>query len=75
MILPDPSPRELAREALEALSAARMTPEEHFEFLVREGIIDRTGKVLCNRLFGDEDEEVPVAPKNGTGTASDSHKP
>ena len=42
----NPSPRELAAEALQALREAPMTPHEHFEFLIQQGIIDRTGRVL-----------------------------
>jgi hypothetical protein len=45
------STKELAAEALRALEENRMTPREHFEFLVREGIIDREGRVLVCRYF------------------------
>ena len=30
-----------------------MTPHEHFEFLVQQGIIDRSGRVLVAKLFGE----------------------
>jgi hypothetical protein len=46
------SPEELAKEALDALKKSPMTPEEHFEFLVKQGIIDRSGRVLVAKLFG-----------------------
>jgi hypothetical protein len=46
------STTELAREISEALRKNPMSPHEHWEFLVREGIIDRDGRVLCNKLFG-----------------------
>src|SRR5207247_648326 len=41
-----PSPDELAREAQEILARNPMTSKEHIEFLIREGIIDRQGRVL-----------------------------
>jgi hypothetical protein len=47
----NPSPRELADEALRALKDAPMTPGEHFEFLIEQGIIDRSGRVLVAKLF------------------------
>lgn len=61
------SPEELAREALEAIASDTMTPEEHFEVLVKEGIIDRNGRVICAKLFGNgAGQEAPSVPaKNG----------
>ena len=63
-----PSPRELAEEGLKALRETRMTPHEHIEFLVRHGIIDRTGRVLCNKLFGG----TPPTETNGAAPTSDT---
>lgn len=37
---------------MEALKRNPMTSEEHFEFLVEKGIIDRQGRVICAKLFG-----------------------
>ena len=44
-----------------------MTPEEHWEFLVARGIIDRNGRVIFQKLFGAGAEPAaPVLPeKNG----------
>jgi hypothetical protein len=53
---PMPTSKELAREALEALKSEQMTSSEHFELLVRKGIIDRKGRVLVAKLFGDQAE-------------------
>jgi hypothetical protein len=50
-----PTPQQLAEEALRALKDSPMTAEEHIEFLVQQGIIDRSGRVLVNKLFGDSD--------------------
>ena len=69
-----PSPRELAEEARRALASAPMSPREHFEFLVQQGIIDRSGRVLIAKLFGDSDGQdtsaqepaVPNLEANGT---------
>jgi hypothetical protein len=69
-MLPSPSPKELAEEARRALAAApKMTPLEHFEFLVKEGIIDRQGRVLCNRLFGGQDDQTEKPDPSANGTA------
>jgi len=59
---PYPSPTELGREALEALRNKPMTPDELFEFIVQEGIIDRQGRVICAKLFG-ANREIPAAPE------------
>ena len=56
-----PSPKELAEEARRALEAAPMTPQEHFEFLVARGIIDRSGRVLVAKLFSDGAPPEPDA--------------
>ena len=58
----NPTPRELAEEALEALRASPMTSDEHFEFLVEQGIIDRQGRVLVAKLFGANGDQVPQTP-------------
>ena len=50
---PYPTAKELAREALEILESDTETPEELFEALVQEGIIDRDGRVICAKLFGE----------------------
>lgn len=44
-----------------------MTSKEHIESLVREGIIDRTGRVICQKLFGaGTSADTPGVPeKNG----------
>lgn len=62
-----PSPEELAKEALEAIASDTRTPEEHFENLVKKGIIDRNGRVICAKLFGKgPEQEAPSVPaKNG----------
>ena len=39
-----------------------MTPEEHFEFLVQQGIIDRSGRVLVAKLFGKQSEQNGPPP-------------
>jgi hypothetical protein len=46
------NPREMAQEACQALRNSNMTPREHFDFLVQQGIIDRNGRVLVGKLFG-----------------------
>jgi hypothetical protein len=63
-----PSPRELAEEMLQALRETRMSPHEHIEFLIREGIIDRNGRVLVNKLFGGK----PQDETNGAPPVSDA---
>ena len=40
-----------------------MSPREHFEFLVQQGIIDRSGRVLVAKLFG-EDEGRDTTSQN-----------
>lgn len=62
--------KEFLEEARRALEAhGRMTPQERWEFLIREGIIDSEGRVICQKLFGDYDGSPPPAPaeppKNG----------
>jgi len=59
------TPQELAQEALQTLRASTMTPREHFEFLVQQGIIDRNGRVLVGKLFGangDQSGQAVAAP-------------
>lgn len=62
-----PSSQELAREAIEVLKKNPMTSEEHFEFLVKQGIIDRNGRVICAKLFGKgaDQDSPPASGKNG----------
>ena len=64
---PTPSPQELAREALEFLKRNPMTSKEHIKFLIKEGIIDRTGRVICAKLFGEgaKQEETATDKENG----------
>ncbi len=72
----NPSPRELADEALAELRAAPLSPSEGFEFLVRQGIIDRSGRVLVGKLFGTETPQeaagspacADISSKNGAYT-------
>lgn len=61
------TPQELAQEALRALQDAPMGPEEDFEFLVQQGIIDRSGRVLIARLFG-EGANGQARPVSSNGT-------
>jgi len=50
-----PSPREIGKEALEALrNAPKETSREHLARLIRIGLIDTEGRVT--RLFGGEAE-------------------
>jgi hypothetical protein len=62
----NPSPRELADEARQALRASRLTPREGFEYLIKRGIIDRSGRVLVCKLFGTENHQEA----DGTATRS-----
>jgi hypothetical protein len=48
-----PTPQQLAQEALSALRSSPMAPDDHFRFLVEQGIIDAEGKVLVAKLFGE----------------------
>jgi hypothetical protein len=69
-MLPSPSPEEFAEEIRRALEAApKMTPLEHFEFLIKEGIIDRQGRVICNRLFGGQDDQTEKPDPSANGSA------
>ncbi len=54
-----PSAKELAEEARRVLEENPMSPEEHFEFLVQQGIIDRNGRVLVMKLFGGGNDQQP----------------
>jgi hypothetical protein len=69
-----PTAKELAEEARQALLNFRMTPLEHWEWLIREGIIDRQGRVICNKLFGDDKPQAPSdgVPPNGSTAADKS---
>ena len=74
-----PSPRELAEKARRVLEAAPMTSREHWEFLIQQGIIDRDGRVLVNRLFGEQhadqtDATTPPAP-SGNGSTEQPKQP
>jgi hypothetical protein len=46
-----------------------MSSDEHFEFLVEQGIIDRNGRVLVQKLFGENeagpDTQAPSPSDNG----------
>jgi hypothetical protein len=68
-----PTTKELAEEALRILEENPMSSREHIEFLIREGIIDREGRVLVCRYFSGgtpPDAETPPStppepPKDG----------
>jgi hypothetical protein len=69
-MLPSPSAKEIAEEARWILAAApKMTPLEHFEFLIAHGIIDRQGRVICNRLFGGQDDQTEKPDPSANGAA------
>ena len=70
----NPSPREPADEALQALREAPMTPHEHFEFLIQQGIIDRQGRVLVAKLFGANGDQASQATVPPNAAPSDSAK-
>lgn len=53
------STKELAKEFLQALENDTETPEELFDWLVEEGIIDRNGRVICAKLFGQGRPDLP----------------
>jgi hypothetical protein len=78
-ILPSPSPKQLAEEARRILAENPMTPREHLEFLIEKGIIDREGRVLCNRLFGGQDADqadaTPPSTPSTNGPAEQSTRP
>ena len=65
-MITNPSSQELAEEMRQVLKETRMTPDEHFEFLVKHGIIDRDGKVLVCKYFATDPVHgangVPVTP-------------
>jgi len=65
----NPSPRELADEARQALRASPLTPSEGFEYLIKHGIIDRSGRVLVCKLFGIDN------PQEANGSAARSEGP
>jgi hypothetical protein len=58
--------KELAEEALRILKENPETSHEHWERLVRQGIIDREGRVLVCRYFSQgepsPEAETPPAP-------------
>ena len=57
------SPRKLAERARRVLDSNPMTSEEHWEFLIARGIIDRNGRVLVGGLFSeDTSRQEPAAP-------------
>jgi hypothetical protein len=60
-----PTPEQLAEEAWAAFRKTPLTAQERFEFLVGRGIIDRQGRVLVAKLFGEAGEEA-VPPTNAT---------
>lgn len=56
------STKELAAETRRALEESPMTPREHFEFLVQQGIIDHQGRVLVCRYFSQGEPAEPETP-------------
>jgi hypothetical protein len=56
------TPRELADEMEGALRETAMTPQEHWEFLIQHGIIDREGRVLVNKYFPTDPPEGSNGP-------------
>jgi len=64
MMSRDPSPRELAAEALALLRARHEDPKEHFRRLVELGWINWRGEVT-RLLGGDAEPEVPLPAANG----------
>jgi hypothetical protein len=64
-----PSPRELATEALEALRAAPEDPRQHFQRLVERGWITTRGEVT--KLLGGEAE--PESTADSKPTADTNH--
>lgn len=67
-----PTTKELAEESLRILEENPMTSREHFEFLVREGIIDREGRVLVCRYFsqGEPSPEADTPPPSSDPPAN-----
>src|SRR4051812_35775792 len=61
-----PTQRQLADEALRILEEDKMTPQEHFEFLISIGLIDRRGGVE----YGRPPKAGEVAPPSGASAAS-----
>jgi hypothetical protein len=65
-----PTTTELAQDALRVLKESPETPREHFERLVRNGIIDREGRVLVCRYFSQgslpDTDTPPDSSKNGS---------
>lgn len=72
-----PTTKQLVEEARRALAANPMTPRELFDFLVQQGIIDRDGRVLVQRLFGntDADQDVPVRAPSTNGAPGQPASP
>jgi len=56
-----PSPRQLAKEAHEALARDKETPDEHIERLIKLGFINSKGEVTT-LLGGTAEPEVPLNP-------------
>jgi hypothetical protein len=56
------TPRELADEMERVLRDTAMTPQEHWDFLIQHGIIDRNGRVLVNRYFPTDTPEEGNGP-------------
>jgi len=58
-----PTTTELALQAREILRNDTMTPKERWEFLIERGIIDREGRVICQKLFGGNAvQDTPAVP-------------
>jgi hypothetical protein len=63
-----PSPQDVAREAREALSHSRETPDELYERLVRRGWINRRGEVT--RILGGNVEPESTPESDGRQEAN-----
>lgn len=68
-----PTPEELGREALEALSRRKEKPGERFDRLVRLGWINRQGEVT--RLLGGDVEPEPDSEPGQAALAKKKKKP
>jgi hypothetical protein len=62
----------LVDEALQVLRDTQMSPREHWEFLIQNGIIDRNGRVLLCKLFGTDEENDNEPPAGETPTTAPS---
>ncbi len=69
-----PTPQEIAREAREALSRSKETPQEHFDRLIRRGFINARGEVT-RLLGGNAEPEASVELPNDNGRNGHSEGP